>query len=134
MLAFFSSMTRITLQAQSAKHADAQPVAMWCGSEDELTRKVCDAADRAFRAAKDLPLITTQERAMYTVTIAPNVTWKIAGKQVQIFYTVNLKSAEDKDLGTFNGSCWESKVKECGTQILETTREKVRGTKTDKGE
>ena len=98
------------------------PVEVWCGGDDGLTLKVCDAKEQAFKAAQDLPLRKEEESAKYKVVIATNVDWKKVQGRLQILYTIDLLNTDDNEVGRFKGLCWESKVGACGTQILEATR------------
>ena len=98
------------------------PVEVWCGGDDGLTSKVCDATEQAFRAAQDFPLRKADETAKYKVVIATNVDWKKVRGRLQILYAIELRNMDDKEIGRFKGSCWESKVQACGTQILGSTR------------
>jgi hypothetical protein len=87
-----------------------------------LTLKVGDATEQAFRAAQDFPLRKEGENTKYKVEIASNVDWKMVRGRLQIIYAVKLLNNEGKEIARFKHSCWESKVRACGTQILEGTR------------
>lgn len=98
------------------------PVEVWCGGDDGLTLKVCNAVEQAFRTAHDLPLLKAEENPKYKIVIPTNVDWKKERGRLQILYTVELQNADSKELGHFRGSCSESKVRACGIQILQRTR------------
>ena len=98
------------------------PVEVWCGGDDGLTQKVCDATEQAFRTVHDFPLRKAEQIAKFKVVIAPNVEWKKVQGRLQILYAIELRDTNDKEIGRFDGSCWESKVRACGTQILASTR------------
>jgi hypothetical protein len=94
---------------------------VWCGGDDGLTSRLRDSTEQAFKARSDFPLATEGHRAIYKVLIPTNVGWKQVGSRTKILYTIRLLTMEDKSVGNFKGSCWESAVDSCGTQIVDRT-------------
>jgi len=108
--------------AQRGTLENTAPVDVLCNGDDGLTGKVCDSTKKAFSAARDFPLAKAGETAKYEIVIATNVRWKKVWGRIQILYEIELRSEGEKEIGRFKGTCWESKVRACGTQILESTR------------
>ncbi|MGA8742654.1 MAG: hypothetical protein WB561_15825 [Terracidiphilus sp.] len=78
------------ISGQSIASANAKPVEVWCGGDDGLTTKVCDAAEQVFKAAPDLPLANKDLLLRYKIVIPTNVAWKEDGRRTEILYTVKV--------------------------------------------
>jgi hypothetical protein len=107
---------------QTASKTKPRPVEVFCGGDDGLTSRLRDASEQAFNATSDLPLATTDRHAVYKVVIPTNVDWKQVGSRTKVLYTIEVLKVDDKKVGTFNGFCWESDIRRCGTQIVDGTR------------
>ena len=114
----------ITLECigQTVSETKASPVEVWCGGDDGLTSRLRDASEQAFNIASDLPLATKNRHAVYKVVIPTNVDWKQVGSRTKVFYKIEVLKMDDKRVGTFKGSCWDSDIRRCGTQIVDGTR------------
>ena len=53
------------------------------------------------------------------VTIPGNVEWKQVGKRVQVLYTVEFASVDNRNIGVKTGSCWDDKLAQCAAQIVD---------------
>ena len=121
-LAIPSLVAPLRLLGQPAPAEMPTPVAVSCGGDDGLTLQVCDATEKAFKATSDLPLASKERPALYKIVIPTNVVWKGVGERTQVRYAVRVLTPADKEIGAFEGYCWETNVRSCGTQILENTR------------
>jgi hypothetical protein len=122
LLTFLQLVIPILLSPQQSIPKRAKHVQVWCDGDDGYTLRVCEATERAFNNAKNLPLQSADQHATYKVAIASNVHWERVQEQVRIFYSVEILTIHDKKLGGFEGICWESEIQNCGDQILEITR------------
>jgi hypothetical protein len=111
------------LSGQRTAQPTPQPVAVWCGGDDGLTSKLRDATEQAFKATRDLPLGTKDRHAVYKVLIPTNVDWKQVGSRTKVLYTIKLLTIDQKEVGSFKGSCWESSIGTCADQIVNRTRD-----------
>ena len=118
LLAIFTLLIPIECLAQATQH----PVAVWCGGDDGLTSRLRDATERAFNATSDLPLATKERPAVYKVLIPTNVEWKQVGARTKVIYSIKLLTMDDREVGTFKGDCWESRINSCGIQIVDRAR------------
>ena len=96
------------------------PVEVWCGGDDDLTRRVCHAAVNSFTASSDFDLVDADEKKPGTlvVTVTENVDWKEIGKRTKVYYKVAFTSFDDNKLGSAKGSCWDDDFPKCGARIM----------------
>ena len=96
------------------------PVEVWCGGDDALTQRVCEATVNSFAASSDFDLVDADEKKPGTlvVTVTENVDWKEIGQRTKVSYKVAFTSLEDKKLGSAKGSCWDDDFAKCGAQIM----------------
>ena len=99
-----------------------QPIVVLCNGDDGLTLRLRDASERAFNETTDLPLASRHRDAVYKVMIPTNVDWRQIGSRTKVLYTIEVLTMNDKKIGTFKGSCWDAKIGDCGTQIVDSTR------------
>lgn len=107
---------------QTTSKAKPSPVEVFCGGDDGLTSRLCEASEQAFNATSDLPLATVDQHAVYKVVIPTNVDWKQVGSRTKVLYTVEVLKIDDEKVGTFKGSCWDPGIRRCGTQIVDRAR------------
>lgn len=119
LLAISSPLIPFECLAESTEN----PIVVLCGGDDGLTSRLRDATEQAFNATSDLPLATKERHAVYKVVIPTNVGWKQFGSRSKVLYTVEVLTLDDKKVGAFKGSCWESSIRRCATQIVNETRE-----------
>jgi hypothetical protein len=93
-------------------------VEVWCGGDDNLTQGVCRALDSEFASTPDFVGSSGERPGTLIVSIPTNVNWKERGKKTEVFYTVEFKSTNGKELGTKKGACWENDFRTCATQIV----------------
>lgn len=87
-----------------------------------MTSRLRDASEQAFNASSDLPLAIKDRHAVYKVVIPTNVDWKQVGNRTKVIYTIVVMKMDDRKVGTFKGSCWDSDFRRCGTQVVDGTR------------
>ena len=132
LLAFSSLLVPPGLSGQARITAKPSPVEVWCGGDDGLTLGLRDATERAFKDSSDFPLATAKRRAVYKVLIPTHVGWERVGPRTKILYTIQVTRMNDKEIGTFKGSCWDSDFPMCGTQIVDSTGTLLGAIKTPK--
>ena len=92
-------------------------VEVWCGGDDDLTRRVCHAVDSEFETSSDF-LFDEEKPGALIVTVAENVGWKQRGQRLRVFYIVEFTTANEKMLARKKGECWEGDFKTCASQVL----------------
>jgi hypothetical protein len=95
-----------------------RPVEVWCVGDDGLTTRLRDTLEDAFKSSSDFRLSAGEKPGTLTVTITSNVDWKLVGKRTQVFYTVKFSSADNPQLGSSAGSCWEDSLSKCASNII----------------
>jgi hypothetical protein len=104
--------------------ASAEPtlVEVWCGGDDALTIGLRNTLENAFRSSPDFSLSTGKKPGTLVVTIPTHVGWKQVGKRTQVFYSVELASADSKIISTSTGSCWDDVLSKCADQIVKKAK------------
>ncbi len=97
-------------------------VEVWCDGDDGLTTKLRDTLENAFKSSSDFRLSAGEKQGTLTVTIPSNVEWKLVGKRTQVFYTVKFASANNQQLGSCAGSCWEDSLSKCASKIVKDAK------------
>jgi len=72
-------------QNKSQSERTRTPVEIWCGGDDDLTRRVCHAADNAFSTSSDFITTDIEQPGMLVVTVSHNVQWKELGKRTKVY-------------------------------------------------
>jgi hypothetical protein len=98
------------------------PVEVWCGGDDDLTRRVCHAVDNQLSASSEFTASDDVPPRTLIVTITENVRWKELGNRTKVYYRVAFTSRDDKKLGSSKGSCWNDNFEECGAQVVEKAK------------
>ncbi len=101
-------------------------VEVWCGGDDGLTIKLRDALEDAFRSSSAFRLSSGKKPGTLLVTIPSNVEWKQFGSRTQVLYAVEFTSADDAKLGSSKGSCWDTKLEKCATQVVKDAKTAAR--------
>ena len=109
----------------SAVKQNQTVVEVWCGGDDDLTRRVCHAVDSEFEASPDFVFDQNKPSALI-VTIPTNVDWKKRGQRMRVFYTVEFTTANEKMLAKNKGECWEGGFKTCASQVIRHARSAAR--------
>ena len=52
--------------------------------------------------------------------------WKQLGSRTQVLYTVEFTSSDDAKLGSSKGSCWDTKLEKCATQVVKDAKTAAR--------
>ena len=101
-------------------------VELWCGGDDDLTRRVCHALESGFASSPDFVLLADEnshdKHVRLIVTIPTNVDWQERGTRTRVLYTVKFKSNTGRKLGTKSGACWENELNTCASQILKQAK------------
>jgi hypothetical protein len=98
------------------------PVEVWTGGGDALTLRLRDELERTFKQTADLPL-ATKGTAVYKILIPTHVGWEQVGNKTKILYTIKVLRMNNAEVGSFKGTCWDSALGPCATQILNRARE-----------
>lgn len=119
------ALTLVCLVPVFQKASSPTVVEVWCGGDDDLTRRVCHAVDSEFEASPDF-VFDQEKPSALIVTIAENVNWKQRGQRMRVFYTVEFTTANEKMLARKKGECWEGDFKTCASQVIRHARSAAR--------
>ena len=107
---------------QNQKEAASKPmrtlVEVWCGGDDNLTRGVCIAVEKALESSEHFAWNTDAKKGTLVVRIPTNVDWKELNQRTRVFYKVEFTSSEGKKISKHKGSCWEDDLAICTSQIV----------------
>jgi hypothetical protein len=89
-----------------------------CGGDDNLTRGVCIAVEKALESSEHFAWNTDAKKGALVVIIPTNVHWKELNQRTRVFYKVEFTSSEGKKISKDKGSCWEDELATCSSQIV----------------
>lgn len=126
ILVVFFILLSLSVQNRDARAQQPKnrpiPTAVLCNGDDGLTARLCDAVKEALRRSPDFTQDILHKPYILKVTIPTNVKWKRVDGKTRVLYSVEFSLAAEHDLGAAEGSCWDSKLKDCANQILADTR------------
>jgi hypothetical protein len=97
------------------------------GGDDGLTQGLKVAIEDSFKSSPDFTLSSGKKPGTFVVTIPTHVRWKQVGRRTKVFYTVEFASAENQNIGTRTGSCWDDTLAKCAAQIVKDAKIAARG-------
>ncbi len=118
-----------TLCAAKADQARPTLVEVWCVGDDGLTQRLRDALENAFKSSSNFRLSSGKKPGTLVVTIPTNVVWeqaKQADRRTKVLYSVEFASADDQNISSSTGSCWDDALAKCAAQIVKNAKTAAR--------
>jgi len=101
-------------------------VEVWCSGDDGLTVRLRDAIENAFESSSDFRLSNGKKPGTLVVTIPTNVDWKKVGRRTRVLYNVEFASVDNQKVGTSRGACWDNRLANCASRILNDAKTAAR--------
>ena len=102
--------------------AEPRPVEFWHVGDDGLSQRLADEVESAFKQSHIFRLSTGLRPGTLVVKIPTNVTWKMMGKQKEVFYTVEFSTVANQKISSDEGSCSEDDLSDRASRILKHAR------------
>jgi hypothetical protein len=103
-----------------------RPVEVWCGGDDGLTARLCEAIESAFEKSADFLMSHGKRPGTLVVTIPTNVGWYEIRGRTRAMYTVEFAKADGEAVGRSKGSCWDGELTLCATRIFNEAKRAAR--------
>lgn len=131
LLITFLALVLALMSGRSSAQQKPTLVEVWCGGDDGLTLKLCDAVEHTFSTSPDFRMSIGRLAGTLLVTIPTNVGWKRVGKKTRILYEVDLSIVGGKNLGERTGACWDDDLQSCSKSIVEEALDAIQKRKDD---
>jgi hypothetical protein len=114
------AIAMVVMPVGFAREPASKPVMIevWRGSDDGLTVRLAEAVERSLKASGKFVLSRGKKPGTLLLTIPQHVDWKKTGDRMQVSYTVAFSTADNRELGSGTGTCWEDKLPDCTTYIV----------------
>jgi hypothetical protein len=100
----------------------ARLVEVWRGGDDELTVRLKDAVESAFKTSPDFVLSTAKKPGTLLVKIPSRVRFKQVDMRKQVLYDAVFSSTDGRNVGTSSGSCWDDALMICASKIVKDAK------------
>lgn len=117
VLSTFTALSIAAACATARGPVGKTPVEVWCGGDDGLTRRLCEALEAQFGASPWFVLSNGKKPGTLLVTIPTHVRWTQGGGRTRLEYAVEFASADARPLGASSGACWEDELAKCAEAI-----------------
>jgi len=88
------------------------------GGDDGLTQRFADALDATFRGSGLFVLGSDGRPIDLVVTVPASLKWRRIGRRERVTYVAEFSGRGNQTLGESKGSCWDSDLPRCASQVL----------------
>ena len=106
----------------SGPSGKARLVEVWRGGDDELTMRLKDTLESAFRSSPDFVLSSGKKPGTLLVTIPSRVRFKQVDLRRQVLYDATFSSTDGQNVGASTGFCWDDALMACATKIVKDAK------------